>query len=94
MAWEEEKQGWCWGFPVKVVVDRKVFELLTPYLGQSIAGSSQCQELKIKFWGEAGNLWHKRGEACLGNSYLLGSVGQRVDTTVFLALSLAEGPWL
>lgn len=45
-------------------------------------------------WGEAGNLWDRRREACLGNRHLLHGMGQRVDPTMFSLLSFAEGPWL
>lgn len=94
MAWEEEKRGWCWGAPCQSCRGQK-----SGQAPDSVSGLRQSRVIPLpgaedSAWGEAGNPWDRRREAGLGNRHLLHGVGQRVDPTVFSALSPAERPWL
>lgn len=94
MAWEEEERGWSWGAPCQGCRGQKGGQAPDSVSGLRHSRVIPLPGAEDSVGGEAGNLWDRRREACLGNRHLLHGVGQRVDPTVFSARSLAERPWL
>lgn len=93
MAWEEKKWGWCWGAPCQGWRGQKGGQAADSVSGLRRRRIIPLPGAEDSVWGEAGNLWDRRREACLGNRHLLHCMGH-VDPTVFSARSLAERPWL